>query len=158
MWEEENRFKQLLGTSDASQQLHLEATFHETISMCLFWASVSLNFILTKGLAFIVSVNGTTSSHPGPKAGSQSLPILDLHSSPPWTLPPCVSYIHQFSSTLLPPPSWVTSGPSLVSLPPTVSHHTASCWVHLKPTCPQSHCQKPVCLRINSPKDQLTSN
>ena len=73
VWEERKRFQHFLGTRDASRQLYLEAKFDETISVFLFGASMSPNFIFTEGSAFTVFVDSATGSHPGPKARSQSL-------------------------------------------------------------------------------------
>lgn len=70
--EQRRGFKQLLGNNNASQQLPLGAGFDETISVFLFGASIYPNFILTQGPAFNVLVDGATSSHPYPKANSQS--------------------------------------------------------------------------------------
>lgn len=73
VWEERKRFQQFLGTCDASRQLRLEAKFDETISVFLFGASMSPDFVFTEGSAFAALVDSATGSHPGPRARSQSL-------------------------------------------------------------------------------------
>lgn len=73
----------------------MEAKFNQTSSVFLFWASISPNFILTKGHAFTVLARGTISSHLGLKGRSQPLSLLDPHGIPPKTLLPCVSSIQQ---------------------------------------------------------------
>lgn len=67
VWKERKRFQQFLG------QLRLEAKFDETISVFLFGASMSPNFMFTEGSALTALVDNATGSHPGLRARSQSL-------------------------------------------------------------------------------------
>lgn len=113
----------------------MEAKFNQTSSVFLFWASISPNFILTKGHAFTVLACGAISSHLGLKGRSQPLSLLDPHGIPPKTLLPCVSSIQQsphFPTTTILVQIWPLPQSSL---PPVLSYQTGCCSFHLKPAC-----------------------
>ena len=157
VWEERKGFKQLLGTSDAGQQLYLEARFDETISISLR-GQYFPNFHFYQGIC-IHCLSGWCHQQ-SPRCKSQEsacevrvltfieMPHKLYHLVCPVSSPLPPYHQHPGSDLI----------PSSVSLPPNMSHQTGSCSIHLKPTCLQSYGQKPVCPGIDSPKDQFTSN